>query len=92
MFGRVVARRGPSAPPWPWQGGPIFLFSPVALASAIIIDTYCLESISFTSFSHFKIVSITATTYPQALESAKLPLKQLVYVSTHKTGGDLEVS
>ena len=50
MFGRVVGglrpppppnepASGPSAPPWPWRGGPsfcFFFFSPVALASAII--------------------------------------------------------
>ena len=48
MFARVVGglrppppsnepASGPSAPPWPWQGGPsfFFFFSPVALASAI---------------------------------------------------------
>ena len=53
MFARVVEglrpsppsnepASGPSAPPWPWQGGPsffffFFFFSPVALASAIIL-------------------------------------------------------
>ena len=51
MFGRVVGglrpppppnepASGPSAPPWPWRGGPsfcFFFFSPVALASAIIL-------------------------------------------------------
>ena len=49
MFARVVGglrppppsnepASGPSAPPWPWQGGPsfFFFFSPVALASAIM--------------------------------------------------------
>ena len=50
MFGRVVGglrpppppnepASGPSAPPWPWRGGPsfcFFFFSPVALASAIM--------------------------------------------------------
>ena len=50
MFARVVGglrpappsnepASGPSAPPWPWQGGQsffFFFFSPVALASAIM--------------------------------------------------------
>ena len=65
MFGRVVGglrpppppnepASGPSAPPWPWQGRPSFfsLFSPVALASAIIRTAYTGLALPTTSLGH----------------------------------------